>query len=52
VTATEITLQIRIKTGPNQQAAPTRAVRERAVLALAEAGFGPVYPASHTLGAP
>ncbi len=40
VTAAEITIQIRIKTGPNQQAAPTRAVRERAVLALAEAGIG------------
>ncbi|MFT3888234.1 MAG: mechanosensitive ion channel family protein [Arachnia sp.] len=37
VSATEATLQIRIKTGPNQQAAPTRAVRERAVRALAAA---------------
>ncbi|MBK7822293.1 MAG: mechanosensitive ion channel family protein [Tessaracoccus sp.] len=40
VTATEITIQIRLRTGPNEQAAPTRAVRERAVLALASAGFG------------
>lgn len=42
VTPSEITIQIRIRTGPNEQAAPTRAVRERAVRALVNAGFGSV----------
>ena len=41
-----MTMQVSIKTGPNQQWGPTRAVRERAQRALVEAGIrGPVgYP--------
>lgn len=40
-----MTMQISLKTGPDQQWGPTRAVRERAQRALAEAGIrGPILP--------
>ncbi len=40
-----MTMQISLKTGPDQQWGPTRAVRERAQRALAEAGVrGPILP--------
>ncbi|MCG6567575.1 mechanosensitive ion channel family protein [Tessaracoccus sp. ZS01] len=40
-----MTVQVLIKTGPNQQWAPMRAVRARAQRALAEAGIrGPILP--------
>ena len=40
-----MTLQVLIKTGPNQQWGPTRIVRERAQRALSAAGIrGPILP--------
>lgn len=40
-----MTFQISVKTGPNQQWGPTRAIRERAQRALTEAGIrGPILP--------
>lgn len=40
-----MTMQISLKTGPDQQWGPTRAVRERAQRALVEAGIrGPILP--------
>ena len=54
VTAGTMTMQVLLKTGPNQQWGPTRAVRERAQRALADAGVrgpilaGPYGPGSAT----
>ena len=45
MSAGTMTMQISIKTGPDQQWGPTRAIRERAQRALAEAGIrGPILP--------
>jgi moderate conductance mechanosensitive channel len=45
VDGSRMTLQISLKTGPNQQWGPMRVIRQRSLAALAEAGIrGPILP--------
>lgn len=49
ITAGAMTMQVSIKTGPNEQWGPMRAVRERSQRALAEAGIrGPILPGPYS----
>lgn len=49
ISAGSMTVQVSVKTGPNQQWGPMRAVRERSQRALAEAGIrGPILPGPFT----